>query len=291
MSAPALPPGFEAVETHRCFGGTQYVLAHDSAATQCRMQFGLFLPPQAGKRPVPLLVFLSGLTCTEQNFITKAGAQALAAELGLAILAPDTSPRGVDVPGQDDSYDIGSGAGFYVDATQAPWSGHYRMETYIGELLDLVLAGFPLDADNVGISGHSMGGHGALVLALRHPSRFKSLSAFAPIASSTRCPWGEKAFGLYLGSDRADWEAHDASLLLAGRGWKGDILIDQGLDDPFLSDQLKPDLLEQAADEAGVALTLRRQPGYDHSYYFIASFMADHLRWHAERLATPRQQP
>lgn len=291
MSAPALPAGFEPagfeiVEAHRSSGGTQYVLAHDSAATGCRMRFGLYLPPQyqTAKAKLPLLVFLSGLTCTEQNFITKAGAQTLAAELGLAILAPDTSPRGVEIPGQDDSYDFGSGAGFYVDATEAPWSAHYRMETYVLELLDAVLAGFALDGARVGITGHSMGGHGALTLAMRHPDRFRSLSAFAPIASPTRCPWGQKALAGYLGGDETLWAGHDASLLLTSRGWKGDILVDQGLDDNFLEGQLKPELLQEAAAKAGVSLTLRRQPGYDHSYYFIASFMGDHLRWHAERL-------
>ncbi len=269
-----------------CFGGTQSVYSHDAQETQCVMRFGVFLPPQADDRRVPLLYWLSGLTCTEENFIVKAGAQRVAAELGLALIVPDTSPRGLNIAGENDSYDFGLGAGFYVDATRPPWSKGYRMYSYVTEELPrLVTSAFPVDPARVGIFGHSMGGHGALTIALKLPDRYKSVSAFAPICSPTRCPWGEKALGGYLGADREAWAACDASLLIQSRGWKGPtLLIDQGTADPFLQTQLKPELLAAACDRANVPLSLRMQDGYDHSYFFIATFIEDHLRHHARNL-------
>ena len=250
------------------------------------MRFALFLPPQAKKGPVPALYWLSGLTCTEENFIFKAGAQRVAAELGIALVCPDTSPRGLDLPGEADSYDFGSGAGFYVDASEAPWSRNYRMYSYITqELPALVAAEFPVDPARLGISGHSMGGHGALTIALKNPGLFRSVSAFAPISSASRSPWGEKALAGYLGMDRERWREYDASLLIEERGWSGPpILVDQGSADPFLETQLKPELLQQACARRGVALDLRLREGYDHSYYFIASFIDEHLRFHAAQL-------
>lgn len=275
----------EILSETRTFGGTLRICRHDSAATGTPMRFSLFLPE--GEGPFPMLLWLSGLTCTEDNFTTKAGAYRAAAELGLAVLAPDTSPRGEGVA-NDEAYDFGQGAGFYVDATQAPWAPHFSMETYVTrDLLDAVGGEFPVDLKRTGISGHSMGGHGALTLALRHPDLFRSVSAFAPISSSTRCPWGVKALGGYLGPDQTTWAGHDAALLLEAGAAKGrfdDILVDQGLADNFLAEQLKPELLEAAAASVGQALTVRRQPGYDHSYFFIATFIADHLAWHAARL-------
>mgnify|MGYP003635173530 FL=1 len=274
----------ETAKTHAVHGGPLRYLKHDSAVTGTPMTLSVFTPP--GEGPFPVVIWLSGLTCTEDNFTTKAGAYGKAAELGLIVVAPDTSPRGEGVA-DDEAYDLGQGAGFYLDATQAPWADHYRMETYITrELVDLIDATFPTTKAR-SVMGHSMGGHGALTLALRHPELFQSVSAFAPIASPTRCPWGEKAFTAYLGEDRAAWAEHDASLLLEGGAASGvydDILIDQGDADPFLSEQLKPELLEEAAREAGQKLTLRRQPGYDHSYFFMASFIDDHLAFHAARL-------
>lgn len=277
----------EQISANRCFGGEQRVYAHPSSETGTTMRFGIYLPPQSAKVRVPVLFWLSGLTCTEDNFITKAGAQRMASELGVAIVAPDTSPRGLGYPGEDESYDFGTGAGFYVDATVDPWSRGYRMYSYIDqELPALVAAEFPVDLSRAGIFGHSMGGHGALVIALRNPARFRSVSAFAPICAPTRSPWGEKALSRYLGSNRQAWAQYDASALVADRGWPGPpILVDQGTADNFLVEQLKPELLEQACKGAGVALRLRRQAGYDHSYYFMASFMEDHLRFHAANLA------
>ena len=268
-----------------CFGGVQAVYTHDARETRCPMRFGLFLPPQARAGPVPLLYWLSGLTCTEENFIVKAGAQRVAAELGLAIVVPDTSPRGVSLPGDRDSYDFGVGAGFYVDATRAPWSDAYRMYSYVtDELPAYVAANFPVDPQRAGIFGHSMGGHGALVIAIRNPDRYGSVSAFAPIVSPMRCPWGEKALAGYLGDDRQNWRTHDAVALIEDGARASELLIDVGDADPFLDSELRPQLLQAACASAGIDLTLRLQPGYDHSYYFISTFMADHLRWHAERL-------
>ena len=276
----------ETLARSACFGGVQGVYRHAAQETRCAMRFGVFLPPQAGSGRVPVLYWLSGLTCTEENFIVKAGAQRVAAELGLAIVVPDTSPRGLGVPGEADSYDFGLGAGFYVDATQPPWASGYRMDSYVTrELPALVDSEFPVDPQRVGIFGHSMGGHGALVLAIRNPDRYRSVSAFAPIASAMRSPWGEKALTGYLGPDRAAWREYDATALIADRGWKGPpILVDQGTEDTFLETQLKPRLLQEACSTAGVALDVRLHEGYDHSYFFIATFVADHLRRHAQTL-------
>lgn len=275
----------EILQQHRVHGGTLRYVRHDSAATGTPMRFSLFLPE--GEGPFPLLVWLSGLTCTEDNFTTKAGAYGPAAAHGVAILAPDTSPRGEGVA-DDEAYDLGQGAGFYVDATQAPWAPHFRMETYVtGDLLETVFAEFPVDRARTGVFGHSMGGHGALTLALRHPDLFRSVSAFAPICSPTRCPWGEKAFSAYLGEDREAWAEHDAARLIEAGAAKGrfdDMLVDQGLADNFLEAQLKPELLEAACAAAGQTLTLRRQEDYDHSYFFMTSFIADHVAFHAEKL-------
>lgn len=274
----------DVVKQHQVHGGTLRYLKHDSVTTGTPMTLSVFVP--GGEGPFPVLIWLSGLTCTEDNFTTKAGAYKAAAQHGLIIVAPDTSPRGEGVA-DDPAYDLGQGAGFYVDATQAPWAPHFRMESYVvGELIALIDAEFPTTRTRA-ISGHSMGGHGALTLALRHPHLFRSVSAFAPIASPTRCPWGEKAFGAYLGDDRAEWAKHDAALLIesgAARGAYDDILVDQGDADSFLTDQLKPELLVQAAKAAGQTLTLRMQPGYDHSYFFMASFIDDHVAFHAKRL-------
>ena len=250
------------------------------------MRFGVFLPPQADAGRVPVLYWLSGLTCTEENFIVKAGAQRVAAELGLAIVVPDTSPRGLGIAGESDSYDFGLGAGFYVDATEAPWSNGYRMYSYVAkELPGVVADGFPVEPTRSGIFGHSMGGHGALTIALKNPSRYKSLSAFAPIASPVRCPWGQKALTGYLGADPTRWREYDATALIEDRGWSGPpILVDQGTNDQFIETQLKPELLREACERRGIALDLRLREGYDHSYFFIATFIEDHLRFHAAHL-------
>jgi len=269
---------------HRVAGGTLRYCQHDSAATGTPMRFSIWTPD--GEGPFPWLVWLSGLTCTEDNFTTKAGAYAHAAKHGLAIVAPDTSPRGEGVA-DDAAYDLGQGAGFYLDATQEPWKANFQMETYVTR--DLIAAArevAPLDDRRLGVFGHSMGGHGALTLALRHPDLFRSVSAFSPIVSPLNCPWGEKAFAAYLGEDRAVWAEHDAcALIAAGKGGTlGEILIDQGLADSFLESQLKPELIEAAAAEAGRKVTVRRQSGYDHSYFFISTFIGDHIAWHAARL-------
>ena len=267
------------VQEQKCFGGRQVRYKHNSAVLNCDMQFSVFLPPQAATQPVPALYWLSGLTCSDENFSVKAGAQRVAAELGIALIIPDTSPRG-DGVADDPAYDLGQGAGFYVNATQAPWAQHYQMYDYIlTELPTLLEAQLPL-SDQRAISGHSMGGHGALVLALRNPQRFTSVSAFAPIANPLNCPWGQKAFTAYLGDDRTTWEDYNASLLLAQ--YRGDLpmLVDQGDADNFLSEQLKPQTLYTAGMQAKANLLLRMQPGYDHSYYFIASFIEEHLRFH-----------
>ncbi len=273
------------IESKRCFGGTQTVYEHHSRVTSTPMRFSIFLPPQAEAGPVPSVTFLSGLTCNEQNFTTKAGAQRYAAELGLIVVAPDTSPRGLSLPGEHDGYDFGSGAGFYLNATVAPYAAHYRMYDYIqDELWQLVHQHFPADPKAAGIMGHSMGGHGALVLGLRERQQYRSISALAPIANPCDCPWGHKAFTGYLGENRELWKEYDASLLLRQPYDGPEILIDQGEADPFLVEQLKPERLVEAASVSGAALRLRMQPGYDHSYYFIATFIGDHLRHHAHIL-------
>ena len=275
----------ERVSRNKSFGGWQEVWKHDASATHTPMQFGVYLPPQAAEGPCPVVYWLSGLTCTEQNFITKAGAQQAAAELGLIVIAPDTSPRGTDLPGEHEHWDFGSGAGFYVDATEAPWSAHYAMDTYITqEFPGLIQTHFPVQGKPA-IMGHSMGGHGALVLGLRNREQYTSISAFAPISAPTECPWGQKAFGHYLGEDKSTWAAYDAHLLIQQKGKHLPVLIDQGSEDNFLKDgQLLPEKLQAAAEKADYALTLRYQDGYDHSFYFISSFIAEHLRFHAEYL-------
>ncbi len=275
----------EITQTHKVHGGTLSFVRHASAATGGQMAFSIFVPE--GEGPFATFYWLSGLTCTANNFTEKAGAYKKAAELKLIVVAPDTSPRGEGVA-NDEAYDLGQGAGFYVDATQSPWTPHFRMETYIvSDLIAAVEGNFPADPARRGISGHSMGGHGALTLAMNHAHLFRSVSAFAPISSPTRCPWGQKALGAYLGSDHSAWERHDASLLMAGGAARpfDTVLVDQGLADPFLDTQLMPNLLEQAATAGGAGLTVRYQDGYDHSYYFIQSFIDDHLAFHAERLA------
>jgi S-formylglutathione hydrolase len=276
----------ETLSEHRCFGGVQGYYRHLSAVIGLPMKFGVFVPPQAAQGPVPVLFFLAGLTCTEETFAIKAGAQRVAAELGLMLVTPDTSPRDTGIEGASAAWDFGHGAGFYLDATQAPWAPHFRMESWITqELRECVLSNFAARADRVGVWGHSMGGHGALTLALRHPALFQSVSAFAPIAAPTQCPWGEKAFTGYLGDDRAAWAEHDATELVKAGRRVPPLLIDQGLADNFLAAQLHPHLFEAACQQAGQALTLRRHEGYDHGYYFIASFVEDHLRHHAQTLA------
>jgi S-formylglutathione hydrolase len=274
------------VSRSRSFGGAQLVCRHASVETGTAMRFAAYVPPQAERGPVPVVWFLSGLTCTEENFTVKASAQRAAADLGLMLIAPDTSPRGEDVPDDPDgAYDFGLGAGFYVDATAAPWSRNYRMRSYVEtELPAVVAAELPANLDRQGITGHSMGGHGALTIALRNPDRYAAVSAFAPICSPTKCPWGEKALSGYLGPDRSRWRDYDACALIEDGARLRDLLVDQGTADSFLHEQLKPDLLEDACARAGLPLTLRLQEGYDHSYFFIASFIEDHLRWHAERL-------
>lgn len=278
----------EKIEDTTCFGGQQQVWKHASSVLGCDMRFAVYLPPQVSEGPCPVLYWLSGLTCNEQNFITKAGAQRYAAKHGVVIVCPDTSPRGEAVA-DDDGYDLGQGAGFYLNATQAPWAAHYRMYDYVVEELPaLVEASFPV-TDERAISGHSMGGHGALVIALKNPGRYASVSAFAPIVAPTCVPWGEKAFSAYLGDDREAWKAWDACELLANYSGDRDalpILVDQGDADNFLAEQLRPGLLEDAAKKAGHPLTLRMQPGYDHSYYFIASFIGEHIA-HVRTAATP----
>jgi len=276
----------EIIAGHRCHGGVQAVYRHQSALTGTPMEFSIYLPPAAEEgRRCPVLWWLSGLTCTWENATTKAAFQGPAAAAGMIVVCPDTSPRGLDLPGEHDAYDFGSGAGFYVDALVAPWQQHYRMASYItAELQDLVAAHFPVDTGRQGIAGHSMGGHGALTLALKHHALYRSVSAFAPICSPLRCPWGEKALNGYLGPDHAAWRAYDATALIEDGKRVDDILVDQGTGDNFLESQLKPELLEAACTAAGIPLELRRQPDYDHSYYFMASFIADHIAWHKKRL-------
>lgn len=268
----------------KSFGGWIKRVKHHSTSLQCEMIFAIYLPPQAETEKVPLLWWLSGLTCTDENFMQKAGAQRLAAELGIAIVCPDTSPRGLELPGEHDSYDFGSGAGFYLNATQAPWDQHYRMYDYLTlELPQLVSANFPVNGRE-SISGHSMGGHGALVLALRQPERYASVSAFAPIANPSNCPWGEKAFKGYLGEDRSQWLQYDSCALIAAGSSTQELFVDQGAADDFLAAQLGADALQAACATAGQRLIYRLHEGYDHGYFFIASFIDDHLRYHAKHL-------
>jgi S-formylglutathione hydrolase len=275
----------ETLSTNKSHGGTQGVYRHESRETGTPMNFSVYVPPQAeqiGKLPV--VWYLSGLTCTHANVTEKGEYRRACAEHGLIFVAPDTSPRGEGVP-DDDAYDFGQGAGFYVDATEAPYAANYRMYSYLTEELPWLIAeNFPADLDRQGIMGHSMGGHGALTIGLRNPGRYRSISAFAPIVAPGQVPWGEKALGRYLGEDRAAWRAHDAVALIEDGARVPDLLVDQGEADTFLAEQLRPDLLEAACAAAAIGLTLRLQPGYDHSYYFISTFMADHLRWHAARL-------
>jgi len=275
----------ETISEAKMFGGVQGVYRHKSEVTGCDMEFAVFMPPNSQETPLPVLTYLSGLTCSWENVTVKAGAQRFAARAGIILVAPDTSPRGFDFPGEHDDYDFGSGAGFYVDATQAPWSRNYSMYTYVvEELPKLIGANFPVDGTRQGIFGHSMGGHGALVIALRNPERYRSVSAFSPIVAPSQCPWGEKAFGGYLGPDREAWKEYDATELIAKSTWSSEILIDQGSADNFLEEQLKPERFREACDAAKVNLNLRYQEGYDHSYYFIASFMEDHIAHHAKYL-------
>ena len=273
----------ELLEEHRMFGGWQQRYRHQSATLNCSMTFSIFLPGPQGDAAPPVLWFLAGLTCSDENFSTKAGAQRVAAELGLVLVMPDTSPRGEVVP-DNEAYDLGQGAGFYLNATQSPWDAHFRMYDYLTEELPALVAGNFNVSDRQAVMGHSMGGHGALMLALRNPQRFVSASAFAPIVNPTQVPWGEKAFTAYLGEDRAQWEAWDSCLLMQQATHRLPMLLDQGDSDQFLADQLRPERLEAVAREKNYPLTVRIQPGYDHSYYFIASFVEDHLRFHARYL-------
>lgn len=269
---------------YKSFGGKLGFYSHASTTCNSEMSFAVYQPPQVQKS-YPVLYFLSGLTCTEENFIVKANALKYAAEYGLILVAPDTSPRNTDIPGENDSWDFGTGAGFYVDATQAPWSNYYNMYSYIvEELPNLIAANFPIDVNKQGIFGHSMGGHGALVCAIRNPNKFKSVSAFAPIVAPMQCAWGNKAFTGYLGEDNQNWCLYDASELVKQHKYHGHILIDQGTDDKFIQEQLKPELFEQACQEVNQSLTLRYQDGYDHSYYFISSFIEDHIKHHVKEL-------
>jgi S-formylglutathione hydrolase len=275
----------ERIEHRACFGGWQDVYRHSSQVLGCEMNFAVYLPPQAERRACPVLYWLSGLTCTEDNFTVKSGVYEHAARHGIAIVAPDTSPRGEGVA-DDPAYDLGQGAGFYVDATQAPWSQHFRMRSYVeDELPALIAEQFPMaDMGAQGITGHSMGGHGALTIALRNPDRYRAASAFSPIVAPSQVPWGIKALGGYLGDDKAAWRKHDAVALIEDGAHFSDLLVDYGDADQFLAEQLRPQLLQAACEKANIRLLLRRQEGYDHSYYFISTFMADHLRWHAARL-------
>ena len=274
----------EQVSANRSHGGTQGVYSHQSSETGTPMNFSVFVPDHEPNAKLPVLWYLSGLTCTHTNVTEKGEFRAACAEHGVIFIAPDTSPRGGDVP-DDEGYDFGKGAGFYVDATEAPWAANFRMRSYVEqELPALIAANFPADMTRQGITGHSMGGHGALTIGLRNPGRFRSVSAFAPIISPLNCPWGEKALGGYIGPDKADWRQYDACALIEDGARLPDLLVDQGTSDNFLHEQLKPGLLVLACKKAGIPATIRMQPGYDHSYYFISSFMADHVAWHAERL-------
>lgn len=274
----------ETVSTNRSYAGTQGVYSHASAETGTNMTFAVYVPDHEQGAKLPVLWFLSGLTCTHANVMEKGEYRKAASELGLIVVAPDSSPRGQDVP-DDSAYDMGQGAGFYVDATQEPWSEHFRMRSYIEkELPALIAKQFPVDMSRQGIFGHSMGGHGALTIALRNPDRYKSASAFAPIVAPSQCPWGKKALGRYLGENKAAWGEYDACVLIENGARFSEFLVDQGAADDFLKEQLKPQFLVEACEKAGIPLTLNLREGYDHSYFFISTFMADHLRWHAERL-------
>lgn len=275
----------ETLSRFASFDGEQGFYAHASAACASTMRFGVYVPASAQKKPAPVVFYLAGLTCNEETYAHKAGGQRLACELGLIVVTPDTSPRQTRYPGDDASWDFGVGAGFYIDATEAPWAGSYRMFSYVTEELPrLIGEAFPADLSRVGIMGHSMGGHGALVCALKSPGRYKSVSAFAPICAPTQCPWGEKAFTNYLGSDRETWKAWDAAELVRARRFDGELLVDQGTDDKFLTRELKPELLETACKSAGQPLSLSRREGFDHSYYFISTYLETHLRHHARAL-------
>jgi len=273
------------LNTYACFDGTVGFYSHPSTTCKGAMKFAVYLPPRSQSEPVPVLYFLSGLTCTEENFMVKAGAQQFAAKYGVALVTPDTSPRGANISGEEDDWDFGTGAGFYVDAIQEPWRSHYQMYSYVTQELPAIIAAhFPVKTDRQGIFGHSMGGHGALVCALRNPEQYRSVSAFAPIVAPMRVPWGQKAFTNYLGADQETWRSYDASELVFTTQLKHPILIDQGSADTFLENQLMPRVFEQACAKAGQPLTLRMQDGYDHSYYFISTFVEDHIRHHAEIL-------
>ncbi len=276
----------ETISEQRCFGGCQGIFRHQSQKTGTAMRFAVYVPPAAERGPVPVLYYLAGLTCTEETATTKAGAQAHASRHGLMLVMPDTSPRGAGVEGEDDDWDFGTGAGFYLDATREPWVRNYNMYSYVAdELPAIVDANCPANGEACGIFGHSMGGHGALTIALRNPNRYGSVSAFAPICAPSQCPWGYKAFRGYLGEDTGAWRDYDATSLIAGTRFDGLILIDQGSDDQFLEQQLHPEKFSEACARAGQRLELRMQPGYDHSYYFIQSFMGDHIAHHAAALA------
>lgn len=269
----------------QCFGGTIGFYAHQSTEIGAEMKFSVFVPSHAKEIALPSLYFLAGLTCNEETFMIKSGALHLAAEHGLILVAPDTSPRGLGIPGEDDSWDFGAGAGFYIDAHAEPWRKNYRMYAYVTrELPQLIEKNFPVRSDRRGVFGHSMGGHGALIMALKNPGRYQSVSAFAPISNPITVPWGQKAFGKYLGSDQSLWSQWDSSMLMRTSPYPGDILVDQGMNDQFLERELHPEALEAAASTSGQSLTLRRQSGYDHSYWFIQTFMPDHMKWHGDRL-------
>ena len=274
----------EVQQSNKIFNGLHKVCSHVSESTNCEMTFSIYLPENHDSNNLKTLIWLSGLTCTEENFRIKSGVQRIASELNMIIVSPDTSPRGEDVP-DDDHYALGQGAGFYVDATASPWSKHFKMYSYITkDLIRVITDNFDIDTDKIGIFGHSMGGHGALSIAIKNPKLFKSVSAFSPICSPIKVGWGENAFAAYLGDDMSDWADYDSTELILNRGWVSDILVDQGLDDEFLDEYLKPELLKEACRQKDINLQLRQHDGYDHSYFFIASFIEDHLRWHNDRL-------